>query len=93
MTCFWDGSVNAFLLQSGPMTPTLLEVAYIAGLPVVGTEPALFYTEVPKDRAKLMGVDISSNAWGRYIQSNMAATLGEDDVPTLGEHTSLGLHQ
>ena len=70
------------------MTPTLLDVAYIAGLPVVGNEPTLINSDVPKDSTILMGVDISSNAWGKYIQNNMSSTLGDDEEPTVEEHTA-----
>ncbi|XP_051120746.1 uncharacterized protein LOC127244312 [Andrographis paniculata] len=41
MTAFWNAQLGVFLLPTGPMGPTLMDVAMIAHLPVVGDDPVL----------------------------------------------------
>ncbi|XP_051136517.1 uncharacterized protein LOC127255166 [Andrographis paniculata] len=41
MAAFWNSEMGVFFLPTGPIGPTLMDVAMIAHLPVVGEDPAL----------------------------------------------------
>jgi hypothetical protein len=77
--CFWSNTLNAFLFNQGPMTPTLLDIAMITGLDVTSsTNPMSFNTKNQFDfRTKSIG------GWFGYV----AAYMGKGSV-TPREHTT-----
>jgi hypothetical protein len=62
---FWSDSLNCFLLGSGPMTPTLMDVAMILGLDVQSSCPSP-YSLSECSFTKIVDKSSTRN-WGQYI--------------------------
>ncbi len=78
-TYFWSNTLNAFLFNQGPMTPTLLDITMLTRLDVTASaNPMSLNTKNQFDfRTKSIG------GWSGYV----AAYMGKGSV-TPWEHTS-----
>nr|CAD39496.2 OSJNBa0039G19.1 [Oryza sativa Japonica Group]CAE02231.2 OSJNBb0015C06.9 [Oryza sativa Japonica Group] len=78
-TYFWSNTINAFLFNQGPMTPTLLDITMITGLDVTSSaNPMSLNTKNQFDfRTKSIG------GWSGYV----AAYMGKGSV-TSREHVA-----
>jgi hypothetical protein len=78
-TYFWSNTLNAFLFNQGPMTPTLLDVIMITGLDIIASaNPMSLNSKNQFDfKTKTIG------GWSSYI----AAYMGKGSV-TPREHTT-----
>nr|ABA97350.1 hypothetical protein LOC_Os12g16140 [Oryza sativa Japonica Group] len=81
-TYFWSNTINAFLFNQGPMTPTLIDIIMITGLDVTSSaNPMSMNTKNLFDfKTKSIG------GWSGYV----AAYMGKGPV-TPREHTWLNL--
>ncbi|XP_051150138.1 uncharacterized protein LOC127264684 [Andrographis paniculata] len=75
MASFWDSDNNVFLLPDGPIAPTLLDVAVIANLPIVGEDPvlgalALSTEEPPKNHPGYNLLTTKIATWNKYLQAH-----------------------
>nr|ABB47428.2 hypothetical protein LOC_Os10g24200 [Oryza sativa Japonica Group] len=78
-TYFWSNTINAFLFNQGPMTPTLIDITMITGLDVTSSaNPMSLNTKNQYDfRTKSIG------GWSSYV----AAYMGQGSV-TPREHVA-----
>uniref|UniRef100_A0A0E0F4L6 DUF1409 domain-containing protein n=1 Tax=Oryza meridionalis TaxID=40149 RepID=A0A0E0F4L6_9ORYZ len=78
-TYFWSNTLNAFLFNQGPMTPTLIDITMITGLDVTSSaNPMSMNTKNQFDfKTKSIG------GWSGYV----AAYMGQGSV-TPREHTT-----
>ncbi len=78
-TYFWSNTINAFLFNHGPMTPTLLDITMITGLDVTSSaNPMSLNTKNQFDfRTKSIG------GWSGYV----AAYMGKGSI-TSREHVA-----
>ncbi len=78
-TYFWSNTINAFLFNQGPMTPTLIDITMITGLDVtLSAHPMIMNTKNQFDfKTKSIG------AWSGYV----AAYMGQGSV-TPREHVA-----
>lgn len=81
-SCFWSKNVNAFCFPCGPMSPTLLDISALTGLPLFGDEitprvssPAAAQFKVSRSKDKTYGVFIST-----YMGAEGSAVTHEEHV-------------
>lgn len=81
-SCFWSKNVNAFCFPCGPMSPTLLDISAITGLPLFGEEitprissPAATQFKVSRSKDKTYGVFIST-----YMGAEGSAVTHEEHI-------------
>ncbi|XP_051117850.1 uncharacterized protein LOC127242375 [Andrographis paniculata] len=76
MAVFWHPEVCTFLLPTAPIGPTLMDVAMIAHLPIVGEDPvmgALDGQEPKSDHAGWSLIDVKEWGWTKFLIDQQGA--------------------
>ncbi|XP_051152680.1 uncharacterized protein LOC127266458 isoform X3 [Andrographis paniculata] len=90
MAAFWHSQTGAFFLPSGPMGPTLMDVAVIAHLPITGEDPVLVSLgnqELPPNHQgwALAKLPERERGWTYFVNKYQ----GKEDTPVSElEHTA-----
>ncbi|XP_051133470.1 uncharacterized protein LOC127253081 [Andrographis paniculata] len=88
MTAFWHSEVCTFLLLTAPIGPTLMDVAMIAHLPIVGEDPVMGALNGQGPNTDHLGwslTDVRKWGWTKFLNDQQ----GADGTPvTDREHTA-----
>lgn len=83
---FWSTPLNGFLFPFRMINPTLLDVATITGLPIIGEEPSSLHTTLVED-LKIM-FSKSASSYASFLVTNKK----KQEVVSDGEHNAFFLY-